>query len=129
MTKGEMPALGEVAQVALTITDIDASTTFYRDTLGLNHMFTAANMAFFDCGNLRLLLGQAEDGKPVPGGSVLYFRVSDIEAAHNALVANEVKIERPPTATHRTEEQELWLAFFRDPDGNMLALFEERATG
>lgn len=129
MTKGEMLALGEVAQVALTITNIDASTTFYRDTLGLNHMFTAGNMAFFDCGNLRLLLGLAEDGKQATGGSVLYFRVSDIEAAHNALVANEVQIEKPPTATHRTKEHELWLAFFRDPDGNILALFEERATG
>ena len=129
MTKGEMLALGEVAQVAVTITNIDASTNFYRDTLGLNHMFTAGNMAFFDCGNLRLLLGLAEDGKQATGGSVLYFRVSDIEAAHNALVANEVQIERPPTATHRTEEYELWLAFFRDPDGNLLALFEERATG
>lgn len=129
MTKGEMLALGEVAQVAVTITNIDASTNFYRDTLGLNHMFTAGNMAFFDCGNLRLLLGLAEDGKQATGGSVLYFRVSDIEAAYNALVANEVQIERPPTATHRTEEYELWLAFFRDPDGNLLALFEERATG
>jgi methylmalonyl-CoA/ethylmalonyl-CoA epimerase len=128
MKQGETLALGEVAQVALTITDIDASIDFYRDTLGLSHMFTAGNMAFFDCGNLRLLLGLAEGAKPSPGTSILYFRVGDIEAAHNALAAKDVRNEGPPVVAHRTEDYELWLAFFRDPDGNMLALMEERAT-
>lgn len=121
-------ALGEVAQVALTVTDIEASTAFYRDTLGLSHMFTAGNMAFFDCGNLRLLLGLAEESRPSPGTSILYFRTGDIDAAHSALVAQDVQIERPPVVSHRAEGHDLWLAFFNDPDGNMLALMEERAT-
>lgn len=129
MAKGEMPALGEVAQVALTITDIDASTIFYRDTLGLKHMFTAGNMAFFDCGNLRLLLGLAEEEKHTPGGSILYFRVNDINAAHQALAARNVRQEGVPVLAHQAEDHDLWLALFRDPDGNKLALFEERATG
>lgn len=128
MKQGENLALGEIAQVALTVTDIEASTAFYRDTLGLSHMFTAGNMAFFDCGNLRLLLGLAEGAEPSPGTSVLYFRTGDIEAAHTALTAKDVQIERPPTVAHHAENHDLWLAFFRDPDGNMLALMEERAT-
>lgn len=121
--------LGEIAQVALTVTDIEASITFYSETLGLPHMFTAGNMAFFDCGNLRLLLGLAEGAEPAPATSVLYFRVDDIDAAHASLLADKVKNEGPPIIAHKAENYELWLAFFHDPDGNMLALMEERATG
>lgn len=128
MGKNENLKLGEVAQIALTVTDIEASTAFYRDTLGLKHMFTAGNMAFFDCGNLRLMLGLAEGDSPTPGTSIIYFRVSDIDAAHARLVAEGVQHEGPPNCEHRTEDYELWLAFFRDPDRNMLALMEERAT-
>lgn len=129
MTQEEALTLGEVAQVALTVSDIEASTAFYRDILGLKHQFSAPNMAFFDCGNLRLLLGLAEGAVPAPAGSVHYFRVSDIDAAYASLAASEVRLEGPPNCEHRTGEYELWLAFFRDPDGNMLALMEERAAG
>lgn len=128
MGKNENLKLGEVAQIALTVTDIEASTAFYRDTLGLPHMFTAGNMAFFDCGNLRLLLGLAEGVEPAPATSVLYFRVNDIDAAHATLLASKVRHEGPPIVAHRAENYDLWLAFFHDPDGNMLALMEERAT-
>lgn len=121
-------ALGEVAQVALTVSDIEASTAFYRDTLGISHMFSVPNMAFFDCGNLRLLLGQAEQGNATSATSILYFRVGDIDATHANLAANGVQHDGPPNCEHRTEDYELWLAFFQDHDGNKLALMEERAA-
>jgi catechol 2,3-dioxygenase-like lactoylglutathione lyase family enzyme len=111
-----------IAQISLFIKDVERTNTFYRDTLGLQHLFTFGNLTFFECGGVRLFLGIPEEGEWRPG-SVLYFRVPEIQAAHEALVAKGVTFESAPHLIHRHESgMEEWMAFFHDSEGNMLAL-------
>ena len=119
------PGLGSIAQIALTVKDEERATEFYRDTLGMRHLFTVPGMAFFDCDGVRLLLGRAEEGQEASRGAVLYHRVDDIGRAFDQLSGRGVAFKGEPHVAHRTEETELWLAFFNDPDGNSIALMSE----
>jgi DNA-binding CsgD family transcriptional regulator/catechol 2,3-dioxygenase-like lactoylglutathione lyase family enzyme len=117
-TMGELQ-LGAIGQVSRIVSDIEAAVAWYRDTLGLPHLFTAGDLAFFDCGGTRLYLQQ---GEPKPE-SILYFRVPDIHAAHASLGARGVTFLNAPHMIHRHEDgTEEWMAFFEDPDGRPLAL-------
>ncbi len=122
MTRTDATGLGHIAQVSLTVTEIDRSVTFYRDVLGIPHLFTAGQLAFFDCDGVRLMLDALEEAQG-RGNSVLYFRVPDIHGAQEALAAKGVPFDGPPHRifTHADGTEE-WMTFFRDPDGNMLAL-------
>ena len=125
-----MPAdaihLNEIGQIAITVSDHARSQQFYEHTLGMKLLFTAGNMAFFQCGSVRLMLGPPEPGKSVhPSSTILYFQVPDIHAAHAALFAAGVAFIQPPQLAARMKDHELWLAFLRDPDGHPLALMSE----
>jgi DNA-binding CsgD family transcriptional regulator/catechol 2,3-dioxygenase-like lactoylglutathione lyase family enzyme len=114
-----------IAQISLYVTDIERANAFYRDTLGLAHLFTFGNLTFFECGGVRLFLTIPEQGEWRPG-SVLYFRVPDIHAAHESLTAKGVVFESAPHLIHRHESGvEEWMGFFHDSEGNMLALASE----
>jgi methylmalonyl-CoA/ethylmalonyl-CoA epimerase len=116
-----------LGQVALTVRDVERSVAFYRDELGLPFLFAPApTLAFFMIGNVRLMLS-APEGEFTPGGStVLYLRVADIEAEHAALTARGVPFIDAPHLIARMPDHELWMCFFRDPDGHTLALMSER---
>ncbi len=118
--------LGAIKQIALSVKDLDVSVDFYEKTLGLPLLFKAdPGMAFFDIAGIRLMLSQAEE---VPlGGPYLYFSADDIEATYAALTKAGTDGIRAPLMTHKTDTSELWLAFFKDPDGHTLALMEEKA--
>lgn len=118
-------ALDDIGQIAVTAHDIERALTFYRDTLGIPFLFEAPSMAFFQCGGIRLMLAVPEPEHDHPS-SILYFRVADVEEAHRTLAARGVAFVTPPRAVHRTETTELWMAFFRDPEGNTLALMGEK---
>jgi methylmalonyl-CoA/ethylmalonyl-CoA epimerase len=127
--------LGPLGQIALTVRDIDRATTFYGDTLGLRLLFRAPPaLSFFDCGGVRLMLSEPEGkeqtagtgGGGSPPASVLYFRVDDITAAHRELSGKGAAFVDEPHLIARMPDHELWMTFFRDPDGNTLALMEER---
>ena len=126
--KGEetMPdtiSLGAIGQVSRGVADIAASVAFYRDTLGLPHLFTFGELAFFDCGGTRLYLQQGPKGEGVKPESILYFRVADIHAAAGALGDRGVEFVSAPHMIHRHEDgTEEWMAFFNDPEGRPLAL-------
>jgi methylmalonyl-CoA/ethylmalonyl-CoA epimerase len=121
--------LSEIGQIALTVLDLERATAFYRDALGIRHLFTAPpGMAFFDCGGVRLLLGTEETSDHGRHSSVLYFRVEDIEGAHRDLAERGVVFEQEPHVAHRAQDHELWLAFFRDSEGNLHALMSEVRT-
>jgi hypothetical protein len=81
-------------------------------------------MAFFDCGGIRLYLGRADDPR-FPSNPLIYYRVDSIAAAHETLVQRGVAFEDKPHVVHRTETQELWLAAFRDSEGNLVHLMSE----
>ena len=119
--------LGPIGQVSMPVRDIGEAERFYRDVLGLPHLFTFGDLAFFDCDGTRLFL-TAEAGEFREHGSVLYFQVPDIEAAYDALVAYSVPFRGAPHMIHRHEDgTEEWMAFFDDPSGNTLALMSQVA--
>jgi predicted enzyme related to lactoylglutathione lyase len=116
-------ALSAIGQISLTAQDVERAKRFYRDALGLRHLFDAPpKMTFFDCAGIRLLIGEPEDGKMQPSGSVLYFQVADIKEAHQTLAGRGVSFIQPPHLVTRLPQGELWMAFFRDSEGNTLAL-------
>ena len=115
-----------IRQVAVNVKDVDRATRFYRDTLGLPFLFEAPGLAFFQCGEVRLMLSAPEKTEFDHPTSTLYYSVDSIEASLSLLVDRGVKFEGEPQLTHRTEEYELWLALFRDTEGNPLVLMEER---
>ena len=118
-----------IGQLMIPVDDFDRGLAFYRDALGLPFLFAAPpQMAFFMCGNVRLLVGVLPPGEKAQRGSAIYFRVPDIDAVHSDLQAKGVKFRAAPHLVHRTPQSELWLAEFTDPDGNPLALMEERKT-
>jgi catechol 2,3-dioxygenase-like lactoylglutathione lyase family enzyme len=129
MSESTFRGLGRIGQIALRVHDVPAATEYYRDRLGLPLLFEAGGMAFFDCAGTRLLLGEPGSEAEDHPGSIVYFEVADIEAAHGDLESRGVEFIRPPHRVAEMAESELWLAFFRDPWENVLALMSERPTG
>ena len=120
ISMAEETKLGSIGQIARSVSDIQASESWYREVLGLPHLFTFGTLAFFDCGGTRLMLSQ-EGGATKE--SILYLRVTDIAAAHDRLAARGVKFTHAPHMIHRhANGMEEWMAFFEDPDGRPLAL-------
>jgi DNA-binding CsgD family transcriptional regulator/catechol 2,3-dioxygenase-like lactoylglutathione lyase family enzyme len=118
--------LGPIGQVSRHVRELDSAVTWYRDVLGLTHLYTFAPLAFFDCHGIRLFLsaGDAQEGEP--GDSILYFRVGDIEAVHRHLSERGVRFRGAPHMIHRHESGvEEWMAFFEDLDGKLLALMSQ----
>ncbi|HEU5136798.1 MAG TPA: VOC family protein [Steroidobacteraceae bacterium] len=115
--------LGPIGQIARSVGDVRVSEAWYREVLGLPHLYTFGALAFFDCGGTRLMLSQ-EGGAAKE--SILYLRVADIVAAHDRLAARGVKFTHAPHMIHRhADGTEEWMAFFDDPDGRPLALMSQ----
>lgn len=113
--------LGAIGQIARSVSDLQASERWYRDVLGLPHLYTFGTLAFFDCGGTRLMLSQEKGGAAKE--SILYLRVPDIAAAQTELTARGVKFTHAPHLIHRhTDGTEEWMAFFEDPDARPLAI-------
>ena len=116
--------LDRIAQVGMMVKDLDAATAFYRDKLGVKHLFTAPGMAFFDVGGIRLMLGQAT--AEYPASTFLYYKVDDIDSAAATLLSRGVIMVEAPELAHRAPGMELWLAQFKDLDGNVVFLMCEK---
>lgn len=124
-TKGHTFGLSAIGQLAIPVTDLNRAVEFYRDRLGLRFLFQAPpGLAFFDCGGLRLML-DVPIGKSGPSTSIIYFRVEDINAAQEELAARAVAFDDAPHLIHKSDDQELWMCFFHDTEGNNLALMCE----
>src|SRR6202021_4136978 len=89
-------AITEIGQIAINVPDTNRAVEFYRDTLGLKLLFTAGQLAFFDCGGVRLMLSPPERAEFDHPASILYFKVADIQTAHARLVERTVKTESDP---------------------------------
>ena len=122
--------LGTIGQIHVSVTDVDRSVAFYRDVLGIPFLFRVPGqpMAFFDCDGVRLYLGRPESPK-FRSNPVLYFKVEDIDEAYDALRARGVEFGDAPHAVHRTEDSELRMTFFTDPDGNNFVLMANAPLG
>jgi predicted enzyme related to lactoylglutathione lyase len=116
----------KIGQIAIPVTDVDRAIAFYRDVLGLSFLFRAgANLAFFDCGGVRILLDKPETAEFENHSSVIYFTVSDIQASFAEVVENGAESVGEPHLIARLADREVWMGFFRDPDRNVLALMAE----
>lgn len=123
------PAVGlqAIGQIAVNATDLARAVAFYRDTLGLKLLFEAPpKMAFFDCGGVRLMLSLPETPEYDHPGSVLYYRVEDIDRAYATFKERGVGFLDQPHLIARLPDHELWMTFFRDSEGNTLALMAEK---
>jgi methylmalonyl-CoA/ethylmalonyl-CoA epimerase len=119
--------LGTIGQIALHVSDADRAERFYRDALGLRLLFRFGNLLFFDCGGVRLMLeGGHEPRGPGHAAFCIYLRTTAIDATCALLKSDGVYFEQEPHMVARMPDHELWMAFFRDPDANLLALMEER---
>ena len=116
--------LSSLLQISMPVREIERAVAFYRDQLGARFLFQAGTLGFFDLDGVRLMLAEPE-GEGGTGGSVLYFRVPDVRTAHATLLARGVRFEGDPHVVHRDERHELWMAFFRDSEDNLLALTAE----
>ena len=115
--------LGMIGQIARSVKGIEEASDWYRNTLGLPHLYSFGNLAFFDCGGVRLFLSEGEGGT---AESVLYFQVGDIHAAVTSLEARGVKFTHAPHMIHRHENgREEWMAFFEDNEKRTLAIMAQ----
>ena len=129
MTPSNALRLDRLGQIAVPVRDLERAVAFYRDALGAPFLFSAPpGLAFFRLGDLSLMLSTPEGGAELGGPSptVLYFQVEDVQAAHAALLERGVSFIDEPHVVHRAPDFELWMAFFRDPDENMLAVMARK---
>src|SRR5689334_16683339 len=112
----------QIGQIAIVVKDVERAIRFYRDDLGLRFLFQAGTLAFLDCGGVRLMLSLPEKPEFDHPSSILYFKVADIDGAHTAMAGRGVGFIDAPHLIHRAPDYELWMAFFKDTEGNTLAL-------
>ncbi len=125
MSSNSSPIIG---QIAITVSDVAKTAPFYKDLLQLDFLFDAGpNLAFLQSGNTRIMLTTPQGGgAEIGNNSVLYFKVGDIESTYERIVGAGGTAERGPELAAKMPDHELWLAFLRDPDGNLVGLMEEK---
>ena len=122
------PLVRQIGQIHVNAHDLDRAVAFYRDGVGLPFLFQVPGMAFFRCGELTLMLGLPVEPEFDHLSSILYFDVADIEEAHRVMAGRGVAFRTTPHAVHREPERELWLADFRDSEGNTMALMSWKSV-
>jgi catechol 2,3-dioxygenase-like lactoylglutathione lyase family enzyme len=118
-------ALDRIGQIAIGVHDVERAVAFYREQLGMRFLFEAGSLAFFDCGGVRLMLSTPETAEQEHPASVLYYQVVDIHDAYAQLRGRGVRFEDEPHLIANMDTYDLWMAFFRDSEGNMLAIMGE----
>jgi predicted enzyme related to lactoylglutathione lyase len=120
-------AVGALGQIHVSVSDVERSVAFYRDVLGVPHLFTVPGqpMAFFSSGGVRLYLGVPED-KDFTSRCVLYFNVEDLDAEVDRLTRAGVTFRDTPHIVHRQGPTDLWMTGLTDPDGHQIILMTER---
>jgi methylmalonyl-CoA/ethylmalonyl-CoA epimerase len=121
-----MVALNQIGQIAITVRDLPRAVNFYRDVLGMRHLFDAGpKLSFFDCGGVRLMLDVPADAEFQHPPSVLYYKVADISAAHGELKQKGVRFIDEPHVIAKLPTHDLWMTFARDTENNVFALMSE----
>jgi catechol 2,3-dioxygenase-like lactoylglutathione lyase family enzyme len=117
--------LAQIGQIAITVQDLERAVAFYRDKLGMQYLFAASNLAFFDCAGVRLMLSTPEPGQAHSGNSVIYFTVPNIDAAYRQLTDRGVPFDDQPHIIADMGAYDLWMAFLRDSEHNLLGIMSE----
>ncbi len=119
--------ISRIAQIYITVHDLGRAAEFYRDKLGMRHLFTVPKMAFFDCGGIRLMLGLPETAEFDHPSSIIYFQVDDIQQGFRVLSERGVKFEGQPHMIAKMDTYDLWMVHFRDSENNLLSLMSNLA--
>jgi predicted enzyme related to lactoylglutathione lyase len=120
------PTLSQIGQIFVNVKDLDRAIAFYRDMLGMRFLFTAPpGMAFFECGDIRIMLGRADRPEIDHPASIIYYKVDDIEKVYEVFNARGVEFIVKPHLVAPMPTYDLWLADFKDSEGNILALMSE----
>jgi predicted enzyme related to lactoylglutathione lyase len=120
-------SLGRIGQISVNVHDLERAAAFYKDVLGIKHLFSVPpKMAFFDCDGVRLMLATPERPDLDHPSSILYFKVDDIDAAYASLAKRGAHFESKPMLVAPMATHDLWLAEFRDSENNVLALMCEK---
>lgn len=117
--------LAQIGQIAVTVRDLGRAVAYYRDTLGMAFLFQVPGLAFFDCGGIRLALSTPEEPRADHPASIIYYRVDDLPQAHAAFTERGVAFIDAPHLIATLPDHELWMAFFKDSEGNTLGLMSE----
>lgn len=117
--------LAQIGQIGVNVRDLDRAVAFYRDALGMRFLFATPALAFFDCAGVRLMLSLPEQASLDHPSSILYFTVTDLQAAYDTLAVRGVTFIDEPHLIARMPDHELWMAFFNDTEGNMHGLMCE----
>lgn len=117
-----------ISQIAINVRDLNRATAFYRDVLRLPFLFDAPDMAFFSCGDVRLMLAVPGEARFDHPASIIYYNVTDLDDAYTHCTSHGAATERAPHKVHEGEGFELWMAFVRDSEDNVLALVTQRVT-
>lgn len=113
-----------IGQISRTVSDIKVAEQWYREQLGLTHLYTYGQLAFFDCQGVRLFLSENPDAATTD--SIIYFKTEDIKSTHQSLSERGIEFSHSPHRVHQhADGTEEWMAFFKDPDGKPLALMAQ----
>ena len=126
MSQDYVSGLSVIGQISVTVQDLDRAVEFYRDQLGMQFLFRVPGMAFFNCSGVRLLLGLSEDESSDVNASVIYYKVDDLEGTHDAFRSRGISFDSAPHKIADMPDHELWMAFFRDSETNLMALMAEK---
>ncbi len=119
--------LNKIGQIAFQISDVQRIENFYKETIGLKHLFTVpGRMTFFDCDGVRLMFAVREPQEPAKSNSVIYFKVHALEFYYDQLKQKDVEFTEPPTLIAEMGDHDLWMAFFKDVEGNVIGIMEEK---
>ena len=117
--------LNQIGQIAIPVHELDRAVAFYRTQLGMQHLFSTPTLAFFDCGGIRLMLSEPETTELDRPSSIVYYKVDDIHAAHQLLTERGVHFDDEPHLIANMDTYDLWMAFLRDSENNILSIMGE----
>ncbi|OPA78653.1 glyoxalase [Paenibacillus selenitireducens] len=118
--------INQIQQIGLPVKHLETAILFYQDTLGMKFLFQTETMAFFDCNGIRLMLSIPEKKEFAQVGSVIYFQTEQIEETYDKLIEKGVLFLDSPHLVAKSGQIETWMVFFKDSEGNTLALINER---
>jgi predicted enzyme related to lactoylglutathione lyase len=119
--------ISELGQLTITVSNVPEALSFYRDMLGIEFLFSPSDeLAFLQCGTTRIMLSTPQGAGAIGENSIPYFQVADIESFYSQAAGQGATVERPPQLAAQMPDHELWIGFFKDPDGNLIGLMEEK---
>jgi methylmalonyl-CoA/ethylmalonyl-CoA epimerase len=121
--------VSHIGQIALAVRDVDRAETFFGETMKFRKLYRFGDLSFFDCAGIRLLLEKAASDDQASKSSIIYFRCADIALAVREPKSRGVRFAGPPHLVAKMDDHDLFMAFFADPDGHVLALMQEAPKG